>query len=315
MSNWPPTRFHNYFGLKKIARRGFPWEKTTRAFSASVLIVATLAALLTCAVGASAQTQAPAQSDNGQSVPDAPAPQPQKKPAPKPQPPPDSADTSSPSTPPADDSAPKQPPAKDENAFPEAVSRDAAKAASDASGSTKPSTANDNPFPEAVSRDAAKAASGVSDSNKPSTSNDNPFPEAVSRDAAKQAGNDEITVPKNNLPPGVSSSQSSDSLGDADSPAEGRRLLPNPGRAKKDAEVGGFYLKNGDYQGALLRYQDALRADPTNVDAIFGLAETQQMLKKNADAARNYQMYLDILPNGPKAKQAMKALKTLQAAK
>jgi tetratricopeptide (TPR) repeat protein len=316
MRNLPLTRFHNYFGLKKIARCGFPWQKTTKAFFASVytycetaLIVATTAALLTCA--ASAQNQAPTQSDNGQSVPDAPAPPPQKKPAAKPQPPPDSADSSSH---PADDSAPKQPPAKDENVFPEAVSRDAAKAASDAAGNTKPSTANDNPFPEAASRDAAKAASGASDSNKPSTANDNPFPEDVSRDAAKAAGNDQNPVPKSDLPPGVSSSQSSNSPGDADNPAEGRRLLPNPGRAKKDAEVGGFYLKNGDYQGALQRYQDALRADPTNVDAIFGLAETQQMLKKNADAARNYQLYLDILPNGPKAKQAMKALKTLQAA-
>ena len=82
-------------------------------------------------------------------------------------------------------------------------------------------------------------------------------------------------------------------------------------RAKKDTEVGGFYLKSGDYQGALLRYKDATTADPTNVEAIFGLAETQRMLKKNAEAARNYQLYLDIVPNGPKAKQALKALKTL----
>ena len=91
--------------------------------------------------------------------------------------------------------------------------------------------------------------------------------------------------------------------------------MNDPVRAKKDADVGGFYLKNGDYQGALLRYQDAMAVDPTNVDAIFGLAETQQMLKKNADAARNYQLYLDIVPDGPKAKQAMKALKALQPAK
>jgi tetratricopeptide repeat protein len=322
MRNPPQTRFHNYFGLKKIARCGFSWEKTTKAFSASVytycetaLMVAAIATLLTFAAGASAQTPAPAQSDNGQSVPDAPAPQPQKKPAPKPQPPSDSTDSSSHSTPPADAPAPKQPAAKDDNAFPEAVSRDAAKAASDAAGSTKPSTAADNPFPEAVSRDAAKSASPDADSPKKSPADDNPFPEAVSHDAAKAAGNDQNPAPKSDLPPGVSSSQSSSSLDDADNPAEGRRLLPNPGRAKKDAEVGGFYLKNGDYQGALLRYQDAMAVDPTNVDAIFGLAETQQMLKKNADAARNYQLYLDIVPNGPKAKQAMKALKTLQAAK
>ena len=91
--------------------------------------------------------------------------------------------------------------------------------------------------------------------------------------------------------------------------------MNDPVRAKKDIDVGEFYLKKGDYQGALLRYKEATTSDPTNVDAIFGLAETQQMLKNNAEAARNYQLYLDIVPNGPKAKQALKALKTLQAGK
>jgi tetratricopeptide (TPR) repeat protein len=284
----------------------------------SPLIVASIAALLTFAASASAQAQGSAQNDNGQSVPDAPAPQPQKKPAPKPQPPPSSTDSSSHPAQLADESAPKQPPAKDDNAFPEAVSRDAAKAAPEGAGGTKPPTPNDNPFPEAVSRDAAKAASDGAGSTKPATANDNPFPEAVSREAAKAAGNDQSSppaTPKSDLPPGVSSSQSSSSLDDADNPAGARRALPNPGRAKKDAEVGGFYINSGNYQGALERYQDALANDPTNVNAIFGLAEAQQMLKKNADAARNYQLYLDIVPNGPKAKQAMKALKTLQAAK
>jgi hypothetical protein len=41
------------------------------------------------------------------------------------------------------------------------------------------------------------------------------------------------------------------------------------------------------------------------------LAETQRMLKKNAEAVRNYQLYLDIVPDGPRAKQALKALKAL----
>jgi tetratricopeptide (TPR) repeat protein len=286
------------------------------------LIVASISALLTfAATSVSAQTQGGAQGDNGQSIPD--APQPQKKPAPKPPPPPDSADSHP--TPPADDSAPKQPPAKDDNAFPEAVSRKAAQAASDAA---KPPAGDDNAFPEAVSRDAAKAASDAAGkpasdaAGKPASdatgtakhpaADDNPFPEAVSREAAKAAGNDQASpAPKPDLPPGVSSSQSSDDFGDAENPT-GRRQLPNPGRAKKDAEVGGFYLNQGNYQGALERYQDAMAIDPTNVDVIFGLAQSQQMLKKNADAARNYQLYLDIVPNGPKAKQALKALKTLQ---
>src|SRR6202012_2621669 len=125
--------------------------------------------------------------------------------------------------------------------------------------------------------------------------------------AAKAAGNDTEPPPRA-LPPGVSSSRSS-SLDDVLSvPA---KIEEDPARAKKDTEVGRFYFTSGNYQGALARYQDAATYDPTNVDAIFGLAESQRMLKKNADAARNYQLYLDIVPNGPKSKQAMKALKEL----
>jgi tetratricopeptide (TPR) repeat protein len=206
-----------------------------------------------------------------QPVPD--APQPQKQPAPKPAPTPDKTDAKPP--------APK----------------------------------DDNPFPEDVSKAAAKAAAGSSDSDADSSkkpaATDNPFPESVSRDAAKAAGNDPDPAPaaKSDLPPGVSSSQSS---GTEENEPDAARVA-DPARAKKDAEVGGFYLKAGDYQGALLRFRDATASDPSNVEAIFGLAETQRMLKKNAEATRNYQLYLDIVPNGPKSKQALKALKMLGA--
>jgi len=210
---------------------------------------------------------------SAQSIPD--APQPQKKQAAKPQ------------------TADPEPPASNKPA------------------AKPPSTKNDNPFPEDVSKQAAKAAAGSSDSDHPaehdattpkhSGAADNPFPESQSRDAAKAAGNDSAPATKPDIPPGFSSSQSS----------PGPDQVADPPRAKKDAEVGGFYLKSGDYQGALLRFKDATAADPTNVDAIFGLAESQRMLKKNAEAVRNYQMYLDIVPNGPKSKQALKALKAL----
>jgi tetratricopeptide (TPR) repeat protein len=248
------------------------------------LIVASITALLTI----TASGPASAQSQNSQSIPD--APQPQKKPAAKPP----SADSGSQ---PADKTN-SEPPASD-------------KPAPDKPAPTPPSTKDANPFPEDVSKQAAKAAAGSSDSGHPadpeatppkhSTAADNPFPESQSRDAAKAAGNDPAPAAKPDIPPGFSSSQST----------PGPDQVADPARAKKDAEVGGFYLKSGDYPGALLRYQDATAADPTNVEAIFGLAETQRMLKKNAEATRNYQLYLDIVPNGPKSKQALKALKTL----
>ena len=132
----------------------------------------------------------------------------------------------------------------------------------------------------------------------------------MSRDAAKAAGNDSTPDVKRDVPPGVSSSSSQSSGAEEDEPGS-PPTVADPARAKKDADVAGFYLKTGNYQGALLRYKDATTADPTNVEAIFGLAETQRMLKKNADAVRNYQLYLEIVPNGPKSKQALKALKTL----
>jgi tetratricopeptide (TPR) repeat protein len=245
------------------------------------LIVATLTALLT--FGAGAQQQTP--SDNGQSVPD--APQPQKKPAAKTPPPADA-----PPSKPDDKPAPTPPPAKDENAFPEDVSRQAAKAATQSGSDGDASSAGDHA--------------------KQSGAQDNPFPEAVSRDAAKAAANDQEPAPavKKDLPPGVSSSQSA-----LPEDGESAPQVADPARAKKDSEVGGFYLKSGDYQGALLRYRDATASDPANVDAIFGLAEAQRLLGKNADAARSYQMYLEIVPNGPRAKQALKALKTLPPGK
>jgi tetratricopeptide (TPR) repeat protein len=276
------------------------------------LIVASISALLTFAVSAPAPAQS--QSNGSQSVPD--APQPQKKPPAKPA----SADSGSNSESPASDKpAPKPPSAKDDNPFPEDVSKQAAKdagssdsghpAAPDATA-PKHSTAADNPFPEDVSKQAAKDA-GSSDLGHPvdpnatppkgSTAADNPFPESQSRAAAKAAGNDPAPAAKPDIPPGFSSSQSN----------PGPDQVADPARAKKDAEVGGFYLKSGDYQGALLRYKDATAADPTNVEAIFGLAECQRMLKNNAEAARNYQLYLDIVPDGPKSKQALKALKAL----
>jgi hypothetical protein len=324
MCNAPIKRFHNYCGLKKIARRGFPCEKTTKTslaliytYCETALAVALVTALVmlggTASVSAQQQDR-PAQSDNGQSVPDAPAPQPQKKPAAKPQSgaapssAPSSNDGSSDSShsePPPDKTTPQQPATKNENPFPEAVSRDAAKAAGDGSatgdssstgkpesatpGTPKHPTADDNPFPESVSRDAAKAAGDSSDSD---------------------TGNNPKTAPQNDLPPGVSSSQSA-----TDGEPGGGPKVTDPVLAKKDTSVGGYYLQTGNYQGALLRYKEAMASDPANVDAIFGVAEAQRMLKQNAEAARNYQLYLDILPNGPKSKQALKELKALGAGK
>src|SRR5215472_5574782 len=68
-------------------------------------------------------------------------------------------------------------------------------------------------------------------------------------------------------------------------------------------------IKN--YRAALDRFNDALLYKPGDAEAIYGLAVTQEKLDLLAQANKNYQEYLKILPSGPHAKEAQDAIKRL----
>lgn len=87
----------------------------------------------------------------------------------------------------------------------------------------------------------------------------------------------------------------------------------NPYRAAKDDEVGDFYFKQGNYKGALARFQDALVYKDNDAVANFKMAECYQKLGQPAEAIPHYQAYLKILPEGPLSREAKKALKKLGA--
>ncbi len=87
----------------------------------------------------------------------------------------------------------------------------------------------------------------------------------------------------------------------------------DPHRAAKDVEVGEFYLRQKNYRAALERFNDALRYKPKDALATFRLAQTQEQLGLLEQAYRSYDGYLEILPNGPQAKDAREALKRLDA--
>jgi Tfp pilus assembly protein PilF len=82
----------------------------------------------------------------------------------------------------------------------------------------------------------------------------------------------------------------------------------DPHKAAKDVEVGQWYLKMKNYRAALERFNDALTYKPNDADAIFGLAVTQEKLDLLAKADQSYRKYLEILPNGPRSKEAEEAL-------
>ncbi len=161
-----------------------------------------------------------------------------------------------------------------------------------------------------------------------STADDNPFPEDVSKKAAADSGNSTPDVPaaKSDKPPTSANgskpapdySSSRTGLKNLDSTDPDARIsdgaggyIYDPKLAKQDIKIGGFYYTNQDYKGAYSRFKEATKVDPTNPDAVFGLAEAARALKLTSEAADNYRVYLDAFPDGSKAKAARKALAQL----
>lgn len=146
---------------------------------------------------------------------------------------------------------------------------------------------------------------------KPATSNgdkatDFPFPAStnipVTPGTPAADATDEPPVPK-----GYSTSESV--LHD-----EGSGVEPppaSPARAAKDISVARFYWNLGNYEGAYLRYKDAVIYAPQDAMNWFLLAESERMLGRYSKARADYQHYLQLEPNGNKSRDAQKALKTM----
>src|SRR6185437_2793507 len=100
---------------------------------------------------------------------------------------------------------------------------------------------------------------------------------------------------------------------DLDNPDIGEFHPFDPHRAAKDVEVGDFYYKRQNYRAAVSRYREALLYKPNDAVATFSLADALEKAGDRQEAAQNYKAYLKILPYGPKAKDAHKALQRLQS--
>jgi TolA-binding protein len=191
------------------------------------------------------------------------------------------------------------------------------------------SSSQPQPQTQDQSKSADKSQSGQQAPAKHhSTAEDNPFPEDISKKAASDAGNPSPDAPsaKSDKPPTSATDSKSEpaysssrtGLKNLDSNDPDARIsdgaggyIYDPKLAKQDVKVGGFYYTNQDYKGAYSRFKEATKVDPTNPDAVFGLAEAARALKLTSEAADNYRVYLDAFPDGPKAKAARKALAQL----
>src|SRR5204863_782805 len=99
-----------------------------------------------------------------------------------------------------------------------------------------------------------------------------------------------------------------------DAASDVQELHPwDPHKAAKDIEVGDFYFKKKNYRAALERYKEALVYKPNDAVANFRLAECSQKTGNSSEAITHYQEYLKILPHGPLALEAEKALEKLKS--
>lgn len=107
---------------------------------------------------------------------------------------------------------------------------------------------------------------------------------------------------------------SSTKIDDDDTDSDVQEMHPwDPHKAAKDVEVGDYYFKKKNYKAAIARYQDALIYKPNDAIAQFRLAESLDKTGNSSEAVQHYQEYLKILPHGPYAEDAQKALAKLNA--
>src|SRR5580700_1067344 len=146
------------------------------------------------------------------------------------------------------------------------------------------------------------------------------------------------SVQVDDLPPGVGDSSSKDPQADLSPPPDDAKAHPqsseavaeaeakalgtggitevqvwDPHKAAKDVEVGDFYFRRKNYRAAEDRYREALVYKDNDAVATIRLALCLEKLGIMDDARAEYESYLRILPHGPQAAEAQKAIDRLKA--
>jgi tetratricopeptide (TPR) repeat protein len=209
-------------------------------------------------------------------------------------------------------------PPADNNSFPEDISR---KAARDAAAKKKMEDKQAATGDDQSSSDQAGSGQAAPSAQN-SSSDSNAFPEETSRKAADAARTASSGSSADTSGSDVPANSGSSSSSDYDRRAGGGRNdaainapmphLNGKDPVKEDVEVGTLYLQMGNFPGAYQRFKEASTLAPENADAMFGLAEAARHLKKRDEALANYQLFLQVVTSGSKAKDARKAVASLE---
>jgi tetratricopeptide (TPR) repeat protein len=85
----------------------------------------------------------------------------------------------------------------------------------------------------------------------------------------------------------------------------------DPQRAEKDLEVGKYYMKKGDVDAAIDRFEDATLAKPGYAVPYLFLGEAYEKKGKKKPAVKAYQRYLDLNPRAEDGEKIRKRIEKL----
>ena len=87
----------------------------------------------------------------------------------------------------------------------------------------------------------------------------------------------------------------------------------DPLRANKSVEIGSFYLKRGNYDAAIERFQDATRFQPKLARPYSLLGEAYERKGDLENALTAYRKYLAVYRNAPDREKILKRIEKLES--
>ena len=87
----------------------------------------------------------------------------------------------------------------------------------------------------------------------------------------------------------------------------------DPLRAEKDIEVGQYYMRKGDVDAAIDRFQDATTAKPGYAVPFRYLGEAQEKKGLKKQAIKSYSRYLELYPHAEDGDKIRKKIDKLRA--
>jgi tetratricopeptide (TPR) repeat protein len=126
---------------------------------------------------------------------------------------------------------------------------------------------------------------------------------SVSFLAARPGSAQESTLDKGPAPPYV----------EPEPPPAPEEPTYDPLRANKSVEIGSFYLKRGNYDAAIERFQDATHFQPKLARSYSLLGEAYERKGDVDNALAAYRKYLDVYRTAPDRDKILKRIEKLES--